>query len=316
MISFQAHGDRHWYQSLTVTAAAGSLNPLGTAPLRDEPGKASSACAVLKAPLTAPQQGRPLQPNPPGRQRGLQRAPHPPGPPSVMSLCTPNRSLGSMGPGSSPACPHAAPRAVSCLCIQPSHKQLSHREAPISPILGGSRQRLCPGGRAPQPSAPRGAGAGGCSPLAACSGRRHVHPLLTAGARAGWDLLAQGSWSSPSAQLFQGTSMAVTLSERVYNPATALGSLDRAGGRLGSRGCRSAGTRCRQRPAARVSRTPRYPRGCPDASPWRGGTGTWSWRRSAGAVPMSEVWEADGQMSPSPTATGCSTGVLINLRRG
>ena len=45
--------------------------------------------------------------------------------------------------------------------------------------------------------------------------------------------------------------MAVTLSERVYNPATALGSLGRAGGRLSSRVCHSAGTWCCQHPDAR-----------------------------------------------------------------
>lgn len=56
--------------------------------------------------------------------------------------------------------------------------------------------------------------------------------------------------------------MAVTLPQRVYNPAAALGSLSRAGGQLGSR---SAATRCCHSvtpppPTPGVPRTLRSPR--------------------------------------------------------
>lgn len=157
---------------------------------------------ALKAPLTAPRCGRPLQPNPPGMQRGFQGAPHPPRTHgrshSIMSLCTPNRSPGTTGLGSSPACSRAAPRAVSCLCIQPSREQLSLVGAAwrpcFSPSLGvaGSvhwgAEPLTP---LPPPGAEQRA-----APTAAHGSWRHIHCILSAGAQAEQDLLAQGSRSS------------------------------------------------------------------------------------------------------------------------
>lgn len=224
-------------------------------------------------------------------QRGFQGAPHPPrtcSPPrSVVSLCTPNSSLSSTGPGSSHACPRAALSAASSLCIQPSHKQLSCREAPTSPILGGSGYLGGAEPHSPLPPKEWGLLPSGCPP-------RHVHPLLAAGARAGRDLSAQGSPSSPFTQLFLGTSMAVTLSERVYNPAPALGSLGRAGGRLSSRGCRSAGARCCQRPDAGVSHTLRYPWDCLD-------------HRNV---------HPHGEGAPAPRAGGGAQGLFLCLRSG
>lgn len=267
MISFQAHGDHHWYQSLTATAAASSLNPLGTVPLRDEHGKASfprtespfngtaaqQATAAQPAgyakgfprgsapamdPQPFPQHHVSMHPKPLPRQHGPQEQP-------CMFPCSPEGRILPLHPAE----PRAAQPGGSC------------RETLLSPILGGSWQRSSWGAepRSPLPPEERG-----CSSPAAHRGRRHIHPLLSAGAGADQDLSAQGSRSSPSAQLFQETSMAVTLSERVYNPAAALGSLSRAGGRLGSRGCRSSGARCCQRSDARVSHTLQYPRGCPD----------------------------------------------------
>lgn len=229
----------------------------------------------------APRCGRPRQPHP-----------HTPWTRSIVSPCTPNRPLGSVGPGSSPACPRAAPRAVSCPLHPAEPRAAQPRGIPISSI---------PGGLSPTAPCPPRSGAGqGAAPPSCPQG--HIHPLLAAGAGAGWDLSAWGSWSSPSVQLFQGTSMAVTSSRRVYNPAMVLGSLGCAGGRLG---CRSAGAWCCQHPDAGVSHTPRYPWGGlsgspPRASPWKRDTGTRSWRRSTGAVPIPEVWEVDGQTSPSP----------------
>lgn len=68
----------------------------------------------------------------------------------------------------------------------------------------------------------------------------------------GQDASAQGSQSSPITQLSQGTSMSVTLSKHVYNPATA----------LGSQGCCSAGTQCCWHPDATVPCLLWYPWGC------------------------------------------------------
>lgn len=76
MISFQAHGDHHWYQSLTATAAAGSLNPLGTMPLRDEHGKASFARAESPFNGTAVRQAAAAQPA--GDAKGFPRVSTPP----------------------------------------------------------------------------------------------------------------------------------------------------------------------------------------------------------------------------------------------
>lgn len=111
MVSFRAHGHRHWYQSLTATAAAGSFNPLGT--VRDQHGEASSACVESPCISTAAQQDTA------GMPRGVRGDPHPPWTPfpqHVRSLCTPTCSLGSMDPRRDTPC------TASCLCIQPSHQ--------------------------------------------------------------------------------------------------------------------------------------------------------------------------------------------------
>lgn len=82
MISFQAHGDHHWYQSLTATAAAGSLNPLGTMPLRDEHGKASFARTESPFNGTAVRQAAAAQPA--GDAKGFPRGSAPPTDPRLF----------------------------------------------------------------------------------------------------------------------------------------------------------------------------------------------------------------------------------------
>lgn len=229
MVSFRAHGHRHWYQSLTATVAAGSLNPLGT--VQDEHGEAAFACVENPCNSTAAQQDTA------GMSTGVQLAPHPPWTPflqHIRSLCTPTRSLSSMGRGRDTPC------TVSCLCIQPSHQSSARwelQETLLSPSLGYQQHP-----------------AQGLSPTALCplSSRAGGTSIPASVQELGQDPSAQGSQSSPITQPFQGISMSVTLSKCVYNPAAA----------LGSQGCCSAGTRCCQHPDARVPCTLWYPWGC------------------------------------------------------
>ncbi|XP_050841163.1 uncharacterized protein LOC127060799 [Serinus canaria] len=193
--------------------------------------------------------------------------------------CSRDRSAGS-----GPACPRAAQ-------IVPGwNRRCPHAQA------GPEGQGLLPAprDRSPHPgTAPRTPG-----PLPAPRDRS-PHPRTA----------ARGSRSSLSLspQLFQGSSMAVTLSRRVYNPAAALGSLSRAGGQLGSRS--AATRRCHSVPVP------------PSPPPARCGPhGTIG---ISACIPMERGLEeaersgTDGQMSLSPPpAPAAPLAALPNLPRG
>lgn len=220
---------------------------------------------VLKAPLTAPRCGRPLQPNPPGMQRGFQGAPHPPQTHgrshSIMSLCAPNRSLGAaLRAPVQPQGPY--PASVSSRAASSSDWWELHGN-PAFPHPRGQPAAFIGGAEPLSPLPPPGAGQR-AAPTAA-HGKPEAHPFHPqCGSPGRTRSLSSGVPELSLHVAFPRTSMAVTSSERVYNPAAALGSLGRAGGRLGSRDCRSAGTRCCQHPDARVFRMLRSPRGCWD----------------------------------------------------